>query len=560
MEHSIFTQLSLVIVIVAVVSMVMHLLKQPLIVSYILTGILVGPAALDLIKDREAFLTFSEIGIAMLLFIIGMGLNAAIVKNLGKVVLLASLVEVVGVGILGYLISVALGFGAVESVIIGLALIFSSTIIIIKVLNDKKEQTRLYGQIAVGVLLVEDVIATIALLFVSTAGAGGLEPLQFVELLFRGMFLGAGLILASVLLLPWITRYFAGRQELLFFFAVGWGLGIASLFELAGFSVEVGALFAGVSLASLPYAREISSRLKPLRDFFVVIFFIVLGGSLQLSNIAAGLVPALIFSAVVILAKPVLTMTSLGVLGYTKRTSFKTGINLSQISEFSIVLVVLAVSTGIVRPELTDIITLVALITIAVSTYLMKYDDALYEKLEPHLQLFERKVVSEHKKPDVSYPLILFGYKKGGHEFVRTFKEMKKHYVVIDYNPEVVETLEHQHINYVYGDATDLELLEEVGVDQAKLLVSTITDFNTNKMLVLHVNRINPRAVIICHGDNYDEAAELYELGATYVMLPHLIGSERISAFVRRHGTSKGAFEDYRQKHLISLGRTAVHN
>lgn len=559
METSIFIQLSLVIVVAAGLSFLMRLLKQPLIMGYILSGILVGPAFLGLIHDTEAFETFGELGIALLLFIIGLGLNAAVVKSLGKVVLLASLVEVTAIGLLGYAAGALLGFSTIESVLIGLSLIFSSTIIILKVLSDKKEQGRLYGQIAIGVILVEDLIAIFALLLVAgLSKSNGLGLGELGPLLLYGGLIGIGLTFASIKILPRLTRFFAGSQELLFLFAIAYGLGIATLFELAGLKLEIGALFAGVSLASLPYAQEMAARLKPLRDFFIVVFFIVLGESFSFGNLTAGIVPALILSAIAVIGKPLFIMAALGVLGYTKRTSFKAGIHLSQISEFSIVLIVFAQSVGVVDGYLSAIITLVALITIAISTYLMKYDDKLFALFENRLRLFEGRLVKEERRPVHRYPLVLFGYKKGGHEFVRTFREMKKKYVVVDYNPEVIETLEHQHVHFMYGDATDVELLDEIGIAHAELIVSTISDFSTNQELTRIVRHRNPHAVIIVHADSYNEAAELYQLGATYVMLPHFIGSERISAFLRRRGTSKEAFEQYRQKHLVSLGRTAV--
>jgi Kef-type K+ transport system membrane component KefB len=560
METSIFAQLSIVITMAVVVSLVMRLLKQPLIMGYILTGILAGPSAFHLIQNREAFESFSEIGIALLLFIIGLGLNAAIIRSLGKVVLLASTIEVAAVGAAGYALGLVFGFTVIESVILALSLIFSSTIIIVKVLSDKKEQGRLYAQITIGILLVEDIIATIALLFVAAAGKDGITPIEVVDLLAKGAILAISLFFVATRLLPRLTKFFASSQEFLFLFAIGWGFGVASLFEIAGFSIEVGALFAGVALASLPYTQEIGARLKPLRDFFVVLFFIVLGESLNLQNLAAGIGIALILSFVALVTKPFFIMLSLGILGYTKRTSFKAAVHLSQISEFSIVLVVLAQATGLVRDSLSAIVTLVAVTTIAISTYFMKYDDKLFNKLESKLRLFERKVIKEEKRRVINYPLMLFGYQKGGHEFVSTFRQIKKKFVIVDYDPEVIEQLERQGLPYVYGDATDIELLEEVGIDKAKLIVSTMTDHATNTSLLRHVRHHNPQVVFISHADTYDQAAELYRLGATYVMLPHLIGSERISAYIKRHGLSHEAFDTYREHHMMSLGRAALHH
>ena len=559
MDHSIFTQLSLVVALVTIVSLIMRALRQPLIMGYILTGILVGPAALDLITNKEAFQGFAEIGITLLLLIIGLGLNAAVIRSLGRVATITAGAILILVGSLGFLASVALGFSTAEAVIVGISLFFSSTIIILKVLTDRKELTRLYGQIAIGVILLDDFVATLAILVVAAVGtSGGLGGFDILILIGKGLLVGAVLALLSIKVLPALTRLIANSQELLFLFTVAWGFGVASVFGAIGFSKEVGALFAGVSLAGLPYATEMSSRLKPLRDFFIIMFFINLGESFGFANMSQALLPALVLSAIVIIGKPLFVMSSLGFLGYTRLTSFKAGIHLSQISEFSIILVVFAASLGLVSPQVNAVITLVALITIGISTYLMKYDDKLYELIGEHLRMFEGRVIYSDKKRVERYPLILFGYRKGGHEFVRTFREMKKRFIVVDYDPEVIEHMEHQGVPFAYGDATDPELLEEINVQSAQLIVSTMTDMPTNRALLQYVRRNNQKAVFISHADNYDEAADLYNHGATYVMLPHFIGSERISSFIKRHGTSHGAFDEYREKHLMDLGHTAL--
>ena len=552
----IFTQLSIIIVLVAVVSMAVRLLKQPLILGYILTGLLVGPSLLNLVPKNDTFTTFSNIGITLLLFIIGLGLNAGVFRKLGKVVFLTALIELVVIGSIGFFVTSGFGFSFVESVLIGLSLFFSSTIIIVKVLSDKKEQNRLHGQIAIGVILLDDVVATIALLFVAT-GKHGFGAPQLGLLFVKGIILAAILYVVSTKILPRLSKLFAASQELLFLFVLAWGFGIASVFQYIGFSIEVGALFAGVSLAALPYSQEMGSRLKPLRDFFVVLFFITLGSSLDTHNLSAALVPALILSACVIFIKPLSVMLSLDLFGYTKRTSFKAGINLSQVSEFSIILIVLAHNAGLVSAKLSAIITLVAIITIASSTYLMQNDNLLLEKLERRFRFFKDQLQHE-EKTITTHTLILFGYKKGGHEFVKTFKQMRRRYLVVDYNPTVIESLEHQHIPFLYGDATDVELLREIGVRQARLIVSTITDYSTNQQLLEYIYHVNPKVVTVFHADNYDQATNLYRHGATYVMLPHYIGSERISAFIRKHGLSKTAFYKYRQKHLMNLGRAAL--
>lgn len=559
MELDIFTQLSIIIVLGGVVSMVMRFLKQPLIIAYILTGILIGPSVFNVISDKESFETFSQIGITLLLFIIGFGLNISVIKSLGKVSVATASAILATVGLFGVLAGYAFGFTNAEAVIVGVALFFSSTIIILKVLSDKRELGRLHGQIAMGVIILDDVVATFALLFVAAAGtAGGLAFSDVGWLILKGIGVGAILYVVASYIVPKLIKFIAGSQEMLFMFTVGWGFGISTLFYLAGFSHEVGALFAGVSLASLPYATEMAARLKPLRDFFIVIFFIMLGESLSFEAIQTGLIPALVLSLIVMLGKPLVVMSTLGAMGYTKLTSFKTAINLSQISEFSIILVLYAVNVGLASDDLRAIITLVALITIGISTYLMKYDDELYRTFESWLSRFEKKHAHEPRQKQASYPIILFGYHHGGHEFVQAFRAMKKRYLVVDYDPEIIENLDRQGIRNLYGDASDEELLHEINLQKTELIVSVIPAPEINRALLAYLRYHNHTAVFVCHAESYDEAAELYKHGATYVILPHFLGSERVGAFIKKHGFNRKAFDAFRRQHIVSLGKSAM--
>ncbi|MCA9328893.1 cation:proton antiporter, partial [Candidatus Saccharibacteria bacterium] len=516
MHHDIFTELSIIIAIGSGVALIMRLLHQPLIIGHIFTGIVVGPSALSLINNAETIEVFSKIGIALLLFIIGLGLNPRVIREVGKVTLITGTVQVVLTAAAGVVLGLLFGLTKTESVVLGTALSFSSTIIILKLLSDKKEQSRLYGKIAVGILLLQDILATVALLvFTAQTGNHGFEPSQLLTLLGKGLLIGTPLVLIGNVVLPRLHKLIAGSQEFLFLFSIGWGFGGAALFEYAGFSLEVGALFAGVSLATLPYAQEISARLRPLRDFFVVVFFINLGATLNFSHLS-DIVPLVIASTmIVIFFKPLTVLVTMGILGYTKRTSFKTAVSLAQISEFSLVLSALAISEGKIGENLAAALTIVALVTIAYSTYASVFDDGMFDFFEKHFILFERaKAHNEQRgKRRKNYELVLFGYQRGGHEFVKVFKALKRRFVVIDYDPDIIDELEHAEIEYLYGDASDHELLEEADLSKARMIVSTITDFDVNKSLVRTLEKLNPNAVFITHADNIDEAAELYEMG-----------------------------------------------
>ena len=553
MHQSIFGELSTIIVIGTLVALLMRIIRQPLIIGHILTGILVGPSVLHLVKSAETIEIFSSIGIALLLFIIGLGLNPRVIKEVGKVSAIAGVVQVLFTMAVGFGVAIFFGLSKTEAMLLGVGLSFSSTIIILKLLSDKKEQSRLYGKIAIGLLLVQDVIATTALVFVTAKAQGGFSVLGLLQLFIKGWGLGAILLFIGAVILPKMHRLIAGSQEFLFLFAIAWGFGSAALFERAGFSLEIGALIGGVALSGLPYTQEISSRLRPLRDFFIVVFFIALGTRISFGDLGPILPLILCLSVVVIVIKPLIVMIISGFLGYTKRTSFLVASSMGQISEFSLVFILIGQRSGLVGQDVVNALTMVALVSIAVSSYFIMYADKLFMLFEPRLSIFERRELKSDKEKRVKHDLVLIGYLHGGHEFLALFKEMKKSYVVIDYDPEVIDTLEQQKTNYIYGDASDIELLEEVGLENSKLIVSTLTDHPTNTFLVKLITSINPKSVIICHASNSPEAEELYELGASYVMVPHHIGSEQMSSFIRRSGLNKSEFKKQRQKHLTKI-------
>ena len=553
-DFTVFNEIALIIAVGTAVAFAMHILRQPLIIGHIITGVIVGPSLLDLIQSEETITVFANLGTSLLLFIIGLGLNPKIIKEVGRAAAIAGSVQILVTTLLGYLLALALGFSTTESSFIGIALAFSSTIIILKLISDKKEQNRLYAKLSVGILLIQDIVATVALLVLSSSGSA--DALSGADIALLGIKVIASVLALWVIaeyILPLLRNQLARSQEFLFLFALGWGLGIAALFEVMGFSLEVGALIAGVGLATQTYSPEVASRLKPLRDFFVVVFFISLGTELVFDDFMAVLVPAVALSAVVIIFNPVIILTTLGMLGYTRKISFKVGIGMAQISEFSLVFAILAQRQGRLDGQTLSIITLVGLITIAISTYMITYADRLFDILTTRFPMFESKKVKFEQQDADSYPIVMFGYKKGGAEFIRSFQSMKKRFVVIDYDPSVIDRLEDRGYNYLYGDATDPEMLDEVGIESAQLVVSTITVFETNKFLTTQIHALNPHAVIICHSDSTEEALELYEHGASYVILSHSIGSERLGNFIKRNGFKKKEFNQYREKHIANL-------
>jgi Kef-type K+ transport system membrane component KefB/voltage-gated potassium channel Kch len=551
---NVFSGLALIIVIGALVSLVMKFFRQPLMIGYIITGIIVGPALFHISKSPNTLTVFGEIGIALLLFIIGLGMNPKVIAEVGRPSVITALTHMTATGIVGWIILSALGLNGTAAIFVAIGLTINSTIVALKLLNDKKEQGRLYGKLTVGISLVEDVVAAVLLLIVASAHDGdwlSLGPL--LSLLFKAAVIGLAMYVLSKRVLPKAHKLLASDQELLFLTAIAIGLGSAALFNKIGLSMEIGALAAGVLLASQPYAQEVSARLRPLRDFFVIVFFIALGTELTFSHFSQLIWLIIAGTIVVVITKPIAIMTCMGYLGYTKRTSFMTAATLSQVSEFSIIFLILAQQKGLVSQQDVSLLTFIALASIAISTYMVTYSEKLYGVVEEHLDMFERKKIEGERMTKQQNDLVLFGYQRGGHEFISLFKKMKKTYVVIDYNPEVIDVIEERKINYLYGDATDVELLEEAGIDNAKLVVSTIPDEAVNMAILNFLKHKNPQAIVVVHADDPYEAAKLYEAGASYVVLPHYIGSEKVSEFISKSGLAKSAFRKQRVKHLDYL-------
>ncbi len=553
MHNSIFIELSALLVLSAGICMVMRAFKQPMLIGYILTGLIVGPSVLGIVKSPEAIEVLGTFGVALLLFIVGLGLNPRVVKEVGKVSLFAGVGQLIFTTGVGFVLVHALGYNAITSIYVALALAFSSTIIILKLLGDKKDQHKLYGKIAIGLLLVQDITACFALVAASASTTGSLSVNQLIWLVLKGSLLVCGTIVFSQLVIRRFNNFLAKSQELLFLFAIAWGFGIATVFYKAGFSVEIGALLAGVCLAGMPYAQEVGSRLRPLRDFFVIVFFIALGARVDIRNVSVIIWQVLALSLFVLIVKPIIVMLIMGTLGYTKKTSYKTGVVMGQISEFSLILLLLGLANNQISSQAVTMVTVLGILTIALSSYFITYSDGMYKFMEKYLPLFERKKVrAEHDQRKV-YDAVLFGYQRGGSEFIPVFEKIAKKFIVVDYDPEAIDLMERHEVPYLYGDATDLELLGEVNIHQAKLVVSVITDFNTNIFLLKQLEQHNPNGVMICHADNVQQAVELYGLGASFVVMPHFIGNEKVSAFIRKNGFKKTEFKHYREKHLAYL-------
>lgn len=554
---SLFHEITFIILLATGISFIMRLLRQPLIAGYILTGLIAGPYMLNIVHAKESLELFSKIGITILLFIVGLNLSPRVIREVGKVSLVTGLGQVIVTSIVGFGIAIFLGIERIAAIYIAIALTFSSTIIILKLLSDKGDLNKLYGKISIGFLLVQDIIASIILLVISSASQHTNLPLSTLVsvTLLKGLILISVLFLISTHILPRLGKFVADSQELLFLFSISWGLGLATAFYLMGFSVEIGALVAGVMLSLTPFAHEIGSRLKPLRDFFIVLFFILLGSQMVLTDIHKLIIPAIVLSLYVLIGNPIIMIMLMNFLGYKRRTSFMAGLSVAQISEFSLILATLGFNMGHLSGEILSLITLVGLITIGGSTYFILYAEKIYPQVESLLKFLEfKKRKNMHSEGEAeTYNALLFGYDRVGEIFIRAFDKLEKDFLVVDFNPVIIEQLKAQQIPHKFGDAEDVEFLHELHGSSLKLVVSTIPYLKTNLLIIHTMKRLNPKAILIVIAHDEKSAIQLYEEGATYVVMPHFLGAKHASDMISKLGFSKESFVEEKEKHLKHL-------
>lgn len=560
-----FLEISLIIAIATAVSLVARLFRQPLIIGYIAAGVVVGPSVFNILQSHTELELFSKIGIAILLFIVGLTLNPDVMREVGKASLITGLGQVAFTSVIGFFIVKALGLSTLSSFYVAVALTFSSTIIILKLLSDRGDTQKLYGKISIGFLLVQDVVATILLLGITVLGVSSIVPggsissevgLEILLLIAKGTLAALILYFVSKYILPHLSRFVAGSQEVLFTFSLAWGLGMASLFQVIGFSIEIGALIAGVTLAASPFALETASRMKPLRDFFIMLFFVLLGSQLIVSQFSILIAPAAVLSAFVLIGNPLIVLILMNLLGYRTRTAFMAGLTVAQISEFSLVLLALGFSFGHVSQEVVSLVTLVGVITIAGSTYLILYADRIYSFLKPLLKfLVIRKSHMQKDTESGGTDIVIFGYDRVGQSFVEAARKITENYLVVDFDPRSIERLRKLNIPHRYGDAEDVDFLDEIGIAEAKLLVSTIPDLLTNLLLTTHYRARNAHGIVIGISHDASGSKELYNAGASYVVMPHHLGATHAASLMEKHGFSEEAFENERNEHLIKLSK-----
>lgn len=535
---TVFHELAAILVIAGVIGVLALKLRQPLIISYIITGIVAGPAVLGWASGGSEIKLLSSIGIAVLLFVVGLKLDVGLIRSVGPVALATGLGQIVFTSLFGFLLSIGLGFAPVKAIYIAVCLTFSSTIIIVKLLSDKREIDSLHGRIAVGFLVVQDIAVILAMILLTSftaAGAGGITA-QGIRLLL----LGTAFVLGTVATMRWVMPPLLGRlaqnQELLVLFAVAWAVGLAALADGVGFSKEVGAFLGGVSIASTAYREAIASRLTGLRDFLLLFFFIDLGSGLNLTAAGVQLWPALVLSLFVLVGNPLIVVAIMGVMGYRRRTGFLAGLTVAQISEFSLILAALGLRLGQIGEAEVSLITLVGVITIALSTYMILGSDQLYAWLQGPLRIFQRATPFSELQGSISGPakvdVVLLGLGRYGSAIVRQLRAHELSILGIDFDPQALRLAAAQGLPVQYGDSEDPEFTASLPLSSVTVVVSTLPSLESNAAIRHGLKSAGFQGHFIATAHNEAEVVKLELIGAHRTLLPFLDAAERAAELI----------------------------
>lgn len=545
----IFFEITIIICLAAVLSIVLRFLKQPPILAYILTGIIIGPFGQLQLQNGPELRMMAQFGITLLLFMLGLEFKLKDLKSISKTAISIGIPQILLSGLGGYAISIWLGFSTIVSLYLAVAMSFSSTIIIVKLLSNKKDLHSLYGKIAVGILLLQDLCAVFVLMFLSMfVGQQEIFVDSVLIMLLKAALLFGLVIFLSKYVFPNLLDKLAKSEETLLLFSLGWALGLSVLVSspIFGFSIEIAGFLAGVALANTSENFQIISRVRALQDFFIIIFFVVLGietTSGDMGQLGGAAIALFLF---VVLGKPLLTMLSMGILGYRKRTGFFTSTHLGQVSEFSFIILLLGNKLGHVNGSVVSLFTIVGLASFAFSTYVSLYANTIYKFVKDYLRIFEfgkiREIITEASDEDLgnlSGHVALIGANRMGESILDALLEEEERVIVVDFDPDIVRELKDRGVMSVFGDIADSDIQERVRLKSAKLVISTVSDYEDNLLLLdaMHRNKNNAKVVVVAQ--DFTQAKRMYDAGADYVVLPHVIGGKHLAKMIKEDTLDK---------------------
>ncbi len=530
-----------------------RLTKQPLLLAYIAAGVIIGPVGFTWISDRSSMETLARLGLAFLLFTVGLELDIQKLVESGKAASITTVVQVLACSLMGWGAGYALGYRGLPAAYIGAAMAFSSTMIVVKLLTDRGELSTSAGRMTLGILLFQDALAVVVLAIQPSLGGSGGESAaaRMAVSVGKGVLLTGGTLLISRYVLPVILRFASRSRELLLVTSISWCFVICYAAVRAGFSEAMGALLAGVCLSSLPYSVEVVSKLRSLRDFFVTLFFVSLGMLIVVPT--PKLIAATIaLSGLVVISRFVTVLPMIKLMKLGTRTGVLSSIHLGQVSEFGLVIVLLGVGLKHVDAELVSLIVMTLVVSSTASTYLIQGSHRIVALLLPREIPPDRPTAMRKAGPT---EVMLVGCFRVGSSLASDFIREGQDFAVIDFNPVTIAELKRRGVKAVFGDVSHQETLEHAGIEHAKIVISPIPDDflrgTTNLKLLQSIRRASPMARVVVRAESIREALSLYEAGADYVLVPRIGLAARLGEIIRL--VRDGKIDDVRVREVEDL-------
>ncbi len=548
MSYSLFYDVGVAVAAAAILAIVFNMLKQPTILGYIMAGLIIGPV-LGIVKDTAVLANFSEIGIALLLFIIGIELDLKRVKQLGLSPIFVGFLQVIATTVISYFLATAVGFSPLQAIYVGLIVAFSSTMVVIKLLSDKNELDSLHGELVLGVLIVQDLLAVFAMVLLSTVSS--FSPAALALVVGKGAVLVVSAIAAAYVLNK-AMKYAVTSKELLFIFALSVCMLFAAWAAFLNYSLAIGAFIAGIILGNTQYNYEVAGKVKPLRDFFLTLFFVSLGMQLTFSNSNGMLVKTAAAALMVVVLKPIITFAITKVFRFGNRTAVLSSLQLGQVSEFSLIIVASGVALGHISNQFFSITALLTMATFALTAYVIKFDNSIYHAISPFVRVFERLSSKEKHLDSIAEKpkghIIVFGVYKMGAKVIELLRKKNQKIVVVDYNPEKIRGMIEEGVSCVCSDMGNWDIDKMLEYKAAKAIISTVRDKDNNIALIGRIKASGSKAAIIIAAYSEEEAFELYKKGADYVMLPdQMAGEYIITTLISRPGHIRKAGRMHRK-------------
>ena len=536
---------ALIIVAATVIGLVARQLGQPTIVAYIATGVVLGPVVLDVVTIEGLVEHMAELGLGFLLFLLGLKMRFDDIREILRPITNIAIGQTILQTALAFVVAWALGFDSTAVIVIALATVFGATPIIVKLLTDKDEITSLPGKIDVGVLIVQDIYLVVVLALFSADELGNVsEVATTLAIIFVMMgFIAVFSLASSRYLLPTLFRQIANNKDVFLIVAIAWAFLFIAIAEWAELSVEVGAFLAGISLAQLPYSKELEDRITPITDFFILVFFASIGLQIESAqSLFAFWQEAIIASLVLMVGNFWIMFYLIDREGFSVETSFLGSINMVQVSEFSLVVGALALNQELIGDDVLGYLTLMALMTMTASTYIIMHNHTIYERLQPWFRRFESDDDIDESPHEYEDHAVAIGFDEITEPVLPLLEDRFGEVVVIDRKTEHIATLEaEEHYEYVFGDFRHHEVRKASGLKKARFVLSSTVEVDVNMALL---REVRDDAIVFVEAERIGDARRLYEAGAAYVIMETFLSSEQLGEYLEQYFTDRDTFDE----------------